>query len=292
VRIAVIGNCQSQPVSSCLERSGLVNVAATLDINQMDTEYWKHAEWAVTHDTLQLDYVLTQPLSLNWGNVATEKLRNIYGDRLLTMTNIFFEGLHPDSTDFGAFGERVESPLGDYHSRLGLIGYLRGLTVTETLSFYRKDIYRKMGYFDKYNESAENLKVRDKTIDIKFAETFFKIIPNEVALYSANHPTANIVLELCSAITQKLFGRSFNLPDTYFINVLAGSAIFPIYPEIAEYHGLPYRTDMIFYPIQGLGNLPLGLLVYLKKSFQMYDAVGRDKMLLSEYAQQLITLDI
>ena len=292
MKVAIIGNCQSQALANCFERSGLVTVSAVLDVNMGWTEEYKHAEWAVANKTLDLDYVLTQPISQNFPGIATTRLKEIYGDRLLTYTNIFFEGLHPDITYFGSFGERVASPLGDYHSRIALMAYFKDLSAEDAIGLYQHDIYEKLGYFRRFDESKAALEQRDQDIDIKFAANFFALMKREIPLYSVNHPTPPLVKALASQISKRICGEPIEIPSSFFSNSLVSSNVWPIYPEIGINARLDYSTPMLFWPQSGMGNPPLTLREFVQKSYESYNAIGKETLLQEGPAQQLKAVEI
>lgn len=166
LNIAILGNCQSTSLYHYFERSPFINVTALLDINCQDTHEFEVAKQKVLVER-NLDFVISQPLSQNFGELASDNLRKIYQDRFLGLTNIFFTGLHPDLSYFGSFGTRVESPLSDYHSKLALLAFAKQLSVEECLALYNHDIYEKMGYFQAFHNSKDELLKRDEGNEIR-----------------------------------------------------------------------------------------------------------------------------
>lgn len=83
INIAIIGNCQSTSLFHYFERSRDVNVIALLDINCQGTEKFELAKQKVLRCESEIDFVISQPLSGNFGELSSENLRSIYKDRFL-----------------------------------------------------------------------------------------------------------------------------------------------------------------------------------------------------------------
>lgn len=292
LKIAIVGNCQSTSLFHYFERSEYVHVNALLDVNYQGTESFENAKNKLLNECHLIDFVISQPIGDSFGEISSSNLKNIYKDRFLSLTNIYFTGLHPDLSYFGNFGTRVQSPLGDYHSKLALTAFAKQMSVQECLQLYNFDIYNKMGYLDSFKNSKYELLSRDESNDIKFAHRFFEITQQQISLYAVNHPTKQVIWELGAAISRKL---GIPVLDGYgfFIDSLVSSSIWPIYPEVAEFHGLPYGTPAYkFYPNINSGNRTLSLDEFVQLSFEEYNKVGYSRFMDIELAQVLKNISL
>ena len=161
---------------------------------------------------------------------------------------MYFTGYHPDLTYFGDRGVRLQSAMGDYNSRIALIGYIQGLSIEETLPLFNERNYEKLNYFDQFDTSKMELIRRDEANEVRFAEHFFEIAKNRLPLYTVNHPTANALAPLAEMVVEAT-GQKRPLIDVDMIkNPLVDGSIWPVYPEIATRLGLNYSGSTTFLP--------------------------------------------
>lgn len=287
INIAIIGNCQSTSLFHYFERNPQVNVSALLDVNCQGTEQFELAKQKVLSLEKEFDFIISQPLSESFSELSTNNLREIYGDRFLGLTNIFFAGLHPDLSYFGSFGMRIVSPLGDYHSKLALTAFAKQMSVEQCLELYNASIYEKMGYFQAFENSKSELLSRDEQNEIKFAQKFFDMTQKQLTLYAVNHPTREVIRELGCYISDFLDIAKEGDDYGFFYDNLITSTIWPVYQEIREYHNLKYQTPFLFYPHTQSGLRALSLDEFVRLSYGEYEKIGYDKFMEVELAQVL-----
>jgi hypothetical protein len=210
--------------------------------------------------------VLAIPLSDDFGPLSASKLRDTFADlAVYTIPNLHFAGLHPDLTYLGGLGRRVTGPVGDYHSKLAIFGYLKGMSVAEAEALFCDSAYSRLGYYDVYAQSLAELERRDQALDVPFAAELAQLLKEDLCFLSVNHPTGFLLSRFCDKAASRLEaeGISRKIPwprcPGVFINLLAQSAIFPIYPEIARFHALPYEGSYIFKP-PTIGDTPVTCL--------------------------------
>jgi hypothetical protein len=221
--------------------------------------------------------IITYNLSDAFGPLATERMRAEFPS-LLTTTNVFFDGLHPDITHIGGFQERVLSPLGNYHSRIVLFGFMTGRSAQECFRLFQSKIYEQAGYFSAYERSAAELVRRDEQGDIRFAEAFLDMVREVPVMLTINHPTISVFCRFSEIICRQLNIPYDAFPPEYFSNPLLQLAQWPIYAEIAEAAKLSYRTPMLFKPNEAAGSNYMGLREFVSASYKLYEALGRDAL--------------
>ncbi|WP_151711033.1 WcbI family polysaccharide biosynthesis putative acetyltransferase [Acinetobacter brisouii] len=138
-KIALIGNCQSTALSNFFKRVNGIEVVSLLDINCQGTPDFERDKYRLLNSN-DIDFVLSQPLSDSFNNLSSSFLREKFKDRFISYTNIFFTGLHPDLSYFGSFNQRINSPLGDYHSKLALTAFAKNMSITECLDLYCQEV--------------------------------------------------------------------------------------------------------------------------------------------------------
>jgi hypothetical protein len=266
--IIVIANCQAWLITQMLRSVPGISVVRNIDINTLGTEQYQagiEACLAAPSDTL----IVSHSLSDMFGALGTESLRKA-GKNVLTMTNVYFTGVHPDITYIGGFQGRVKSPTGDYHSKLVLASYLMGFSQADCAGFFRADIYEKAGYFAEFAKSSAELRRRDEKTDIKFAETFLRLVVQQPALMVVNHPTLSVADAQARSIIDHAGGNYIAFPPAFMHNTLAENAWWPVFPEIAEEHRLQYQTPLTF-KLPKVA-IPITLQEFIAGSYEAYEA--------------------
>jgi hypothetical protein len=209
---------------------------------------------------------------------------------VIRISNIFFSGFHPDQTYIGGLNQRVVGPLGDCHSKLAIHGFMRGLTVDETLSLFCSQSYSSLGYFDEFSVSLDTLTKRDDLVDVPVTRFLETKLRSDLCFYSFNHPTSAVFSVYAADVMQYLvlhgLARHSGFPADPSIGAesLAGSVIFPVYPEIAAHHGVPHIGSYTFKP-QSTWINPIDLKRFLTLEFEAFEGVGRETLALSHAAQ-------
>lgn len=290
IRIALIGNCQVSALASVLRRSCSVDCRLVLDVNgRGDARFADHV--LALHSKSDIDIALSQPISAEFDDISSMRLRNHFQSSFMGMTNIYFDGLHPDLSYFGSFGSRVASPLGDYHSKIALASYVQGMSIEHCLSRFSGKIYEKLGYLSRFELSAAELIARDEANELKFAAEFIQITKHVPTMLSVNHPTLQTTVALARLIEERIGGRPSSLSPEVCESPLPGSPVWPIYPEIAEHLRLPYETPFYFYPFTVSGR-PLNLEDFVRASYSLYEQHGRERLTAGGAADPFLDLDI
>lgn len=185
-------------------------------------------------------------LSDQFGAIATPALRSHFGSRLITFTNIHFSGLHPDITYIGAMGRRVTGFFGDYHSKIVLFCYATGRSAADCLQLFNGATYERLGFYGALAAAKDELLQRDTSCDVKFAPTFLEMLVNEPCLYTVNHPTGAVFLEISSHLARHSGLDYVNIDRINVQNHLSNNYSWPVYNEIAEHHALAYRSAPYF----------------------------------------------
>jgi hypothetical protein len=242
----VIANCHCLPLADAL----------SLTVTGSNTDFVDVTFANEPHMLAKIDALLSAEasgkvfsfnLSDQFGPIATPALRSHLGDRLVTFTNIHFNGLHPDITYIGTLGRRVTGFFGDYHSKIVLFSYVTGRSVSDCLQLFNSTTYGKLSFFDAFGTAKAELAHRDESCDVKFASTFFEMIVREPCLYTVNHPTGPVFLEIARQLAAHTGLNYIPVGNVNFQNHLSNNYIWPVYDEIAEYHDLAYRASPYFF---------------------------------------------
>lgn len=289
----VISNCQCQPIKHLMSLYSDSIVFDGFGVHLLPHENADQINSLVS-DIDKYDVVLAVPLSDHYGAISSENITNhVKSAKLARIANMYFSGLHPDLTYIGGLAERVDGPLGDYHSKIALLAYLRGYSLGETLKLYTEKVYEAIGYFEAATKSIENLKDREQKIDIQFSDILQNNYRESPTFFSVNHPTSLMFDLYCQKISAWLEDNmgikqsGWHRGPLFAMNHLAGSAIFPVYPEISKHLMLKYPGSYNFKPTTP-GDDPVttyNLQQMICQEFSAFDNVGRDNLKVSHQGQ-------
>jgi hypothetical protein len=242
----------------------------------------------------EYDLIVSILLSDEFPGMTASEIRGTFdGIPVVTISNIYFSGLHPDLTYIGGLAQRIVGPLIDYHSRLSLYGFLRGLSLEETRSLFCGETYRAVGYYDEYSASMTELRRRDEGVDVPVSAILEDLIQKAMCFFSVNHPTSAVLGPYCDTIVRFLeemgLGRHSGMPADSLMcaESLAGNAIFPIYPEVAEHHGMKAFGSYAF-KAPGSRINPMDLPTFLAAEFGVFERVGVEALSRTATAREIM----
>lgn len=131
MKIAIIANCQVQPLAKMLSSLGVIDEVVSIPVHLYGTQHFDMAvEKFKAYESNPEFVVLSFINGEKFGEFETVNLKNRI-QNLHTITNIHFSGLHPDITYLGDQAGRIESSLGDYHSKIILHSFLTNCSINE-----------------------------------------------------------------------------------------------------------------------------------------------------------------
>ena len=242
------------------------------------------------------ELVLTIPLGDDYFGLSTSRITETFsGLPVCLISNIYFSGLHPDLTYIGGLGQRIVGPLGDYHSKLAIFGFLKGVSIIDTMALFSERSYELLGYFTEYAKSMRTLEERDCIVDVPITHILDATLRSSLCFFSVNHPTSALLSAYCHEVARYLedndLGRCSEMPldPSMCGESLAGSAIFPIYTEITAHHGVLSFGSYAFKP-EGSRVNALDLFTFLTREFETFAEVGRDALARSHVGQEILAL--
>jgi len=291
-RAVVISNCQCLPLAAWLTVLSADTCFDFWGVHLIDSAQREVAIKDFVENARSLyDFILAIPLSDDYVDLSTGNIVQTFDPvPVVRISNIYFSGFHPDQTYIGGLSQRVSGPLGDAHSRLAIYGFMNGLTVDQTAAFFSIDSYSRLGYLDEFAKSLRTLVERDSQVDVPVSRFLKQRLRSALCFYSFNHPTPTVFSTYATDVMRHLtslgLARASGLPDDPSLcsESLAGSVIFPVYPEIATHHGAPHIGSYAFKP-DGAWVNPMTLRRFLKLEFEAFEAVGRETLGLSHAAQ-------
>lgn len=238
LKFAVLGNCQMGHVVRCLQ---------AMIGGEWPTNEWVNpnllGEMADGRKDLTAyfdahDKVFMQP----WIWKGMEDRYQHMQHKVVLYPDIHFQGYHPDLVyvSMGSTGALFTGPCGHYHSSIALLAWKAGLSAAETLELYRRDIFRRLGFFEFWKSSCAELRAESQAAGLSLDTLLDGWIERGCFMHSVNHPrlcvTADIVKQLLGRLgIETLPGDRIR----YVRDYLADSVVWPVYPEIGESLGIP-----------------------------------------------------
>jgi hypothetical protein len=262
-KILLLGNCQTDLLARLL--SHMSNCYVENIREDVLSDHNNHK--AILQKVKSANVVITQSLSdYRFGDLQTKYLKKFI-KKLIIIPSIYFSGLHPDLVYVGKMGNRYQSPIGDYHSAIGIAAFLEKVPPDQAIQLYRDlELFQSAGFHAEWQNSLNELKSRELLCDISISDYIENNIINKTLFYSSNHPAIELVVLLARRILMHL---GFNIGwNSFWRDEMQLNVIYPIWNPICEYHKLTYRSPEIFFLP---GGRELGLADYIGKAFKQYD---------------------
>lgn len=271
MKIGVIANCQAAPIARAIELVSSASTVLSLPVHLRGTAVFDkaHAEMSsLLSDPAAV--VFSFPLGEAQAELHTAMLRKRARARVITLTNIHFGGLHPDATYVGELDGRVASPLGDYHSRIAVAAFLAGLGSDACEALYSDETYERAGYFYEFEKAANELRARDRLVDVKLAEEFLGFVIARPSLYTLNHPVPWVFQWIAEKLCGFIGLESRGVPDEMLPNYLSGGAWWPIDDCIARFHKLGYQGCDRYRQPEARGGAFLTRQQFVRRCYGLY----------------------
>jgi hypothetical protein len=280
----IVGNCQIEGICKCLRAlhpGG--HVEACYFVNVLRD--FKNEDRLLAH-MRTFDFVIFQSFDNDFvGMLDTDMVRAAIPNAMI-LPSVLFSAFHPDivfatriDAEHGKQGDCLQSPLGDYQSALVIYGYLRGLTAEKTIALFSRDIYDVLGYTNMWAEAESFLIGEWRQHGWSIEGFYMRWVRRGVFMHSGNHPKLYVLADIARMIlarTQIAFED--HAVEECQIDALLTSAIWPVYPPIADAYGV--HGSMIFRRrIQcEFDNLFQTLPQFVSFSHEMLESVPRAEL--------------
>lgn len=293
----VISNCQCFPLACALTAMSADTVFDYWAVHLADGKDRAETIAAFVAGVKHTyDLVLTIPLSDQYLDLSTNRVRATFsGLPIVFISNIVFSGFHPDLCYIFEGNRVVQGALGDYHSRVALYGFLKGMDEKSTALLFSESVFEQIGYFEEYNKSLNELTRRDLVTDIPVTLLLQKMLQRCLCFYSTNHPTSAVFINYAKVIVQFLESKglcedSGLPPDPAFDEgSLIMSPVFPIYPPLAKRHHIGQFGSYTFKP-GGERKNPLSLERFLRQEFASLREIGIESLSRTVIARETMAL--
>lgn len=242
LKFAVLGNCQMGHVTRCLQ---------ALTGGEWPTNEWINFEIVVEMADGRRDLsayfdrhdkIFMQP----WIWKGLERRYQHMRHKVVLYPAIEFLAYHPDLVYIadGAPHKLLAGPGGHYNSSIALLAWKAGLSVADAIKLYRRDVYRRLGFFDFWESSCADLRAEGQAAGLPLDSLMQRWIERGCFMHSVNHPKLFVIADVITQLLERLEIRTLpGDPMRYVRDYLADSIVWPVYPEIGEGLGIAGGYD-------------------------------------------------
>lgn len=284
-KICFIGNCQTAFMSSLIKHHSLpvcqidlpVAYLANLADKEMFVSSYEEADIIVTR--LMSDRVQSF--------VSTSWLRENYGNKLVVIPNIYFNGFDPDLRRiYDASGKVIRGPLGDYSCNMIHFSYVNGWSQDSCAALLKRNDILEW-YPDSVAKSLAAQRARENSCDLRISDYIESMLQVKRLFYTFNHPTNDLLLELFHRLMSHIDisgSRQWSFDDNFLRSNALSYVIAPIHPAIQrryctmfETSGFEFRT---IFSADGAVIDPMNLPVYhstyelVSMFYKVYEEAG------------------
>lgn len=295
-RILVIGICQAAAIARAMRLllpDAAVNFISAFGAAKTFPRIADLIAEAQSYDVVFANTYL--PPFKDGGGIETLRAAS----NLILMPLIVFPAFHPDLVHIGeevvpGDGNLLVGPMGRSHSALALFGFRAGLTAEATQRLFTAAVYRRLGYFDGWNESVAFLRTLGQQAGHDLDADLARWTRRGCFMHANNHPKMYVAADLARSLLARAsipFGDC-DL-DAYLSDDFIRLGTWPVYPEIAEHYGVPGSSLFLTAEIAKAGrSQTLTLQTFIDRSFDRYRSTPRDRLVCARVAAWLSDAEI
>ncbi len=233
-RILVSSNCQAGGIAAALRTIFPEDDVAAMPMpDPQDNDAIAHLAQQLAFSDIWVSHV-DHGYLLNVPEVAA----NVVGKQIVKIPHISFDAFHPDLCYVrqASCGEIV---VPHYNSRIIVWAYRNGIDPNDVAGLFDEDVFDKLGYFNRWDESVRHLRWIFEMCELDFSRFFLRIKRLGNFMYSTNHPRAQVIVDLAKLVSLQM-GAPESIIDVEIdiVDALAHLDIWPVYPQIGDRLGV------------------------------------------------------
>ncbi len=277
-RVALIGNCQANPLARILKFLGPRIQVTRYPVQDLAPRFPAREDLFQELDRYDLVYSLPFGPGLH-PELDGLTLRDRLGERFRFYPMVEFNAFHPDCVYIRrrAPAEFVHSPIGDYHSAIALLGFTLGFPIERTLALYAGDVFERLGYFRFWKISEDVLLEQARAIGFPIEAIYRSWVRRSPFMHSLNHPRLFVMADVAATLMRHsgIDGLAHaRTVENYFPDETLFDPVWPIYPEIGEAMGIEgayvFKCGML--PADDRDGLFLSLPEFVERSNAIFCA--------------------
>jgi GSCFA family/Polysaccharide biosynthesis enzyme WcbI len=271
-RLTVLGNCQAPVLALCLRM--MLPDAEIHDV---------HLGVTSTETVAASDIVLLQT---EFAFLADDRavIPARQAERVRLWPTFYYSAFHPDLVYARAGDASLESPLHEYNSALVLYGWLRGLTIEQTVGLFREDVFDRLGYFDHAASADAHLADDFARAGLDGAALLGDLKRLAPFCHAVNHPTLAALARIASAVLDTTdLSASVRDVERFLADPLLSGPVWPVYPSVADRLDLTGSYD---FKTPGAPGRVLDLEGFVTGAFAQYARHDRAAIQVDRLASQ------
>jgi hypothetical protein len=189
-------------------------------VNSIRSEEAAYQIWGAIEAS---DVLVAQPLAARFGILCRDRLE-IAHPKVSFVPNIYYSGHHPDLTYVGSPGNRVQGPMGDYHSIVVIDGHLRGMTAQEIDRSYEEMLLDLVDPASLESASSTTFLQRGSEIGFPAAPILDLIKTSACSMFTVNHPGTEVLVEVAKVVLERM-QKSVSEPDWSWVTSVAFNSL-------------------------------------------------------------------
>jgi hypothetical protein len=211
MKVAIVGNCQARPLGRYLSLlKPEIEIVATPIVHLLK----EHERDDCLRSLEQADFIISQNIADSYpcSFIRTSLLKQQFGDKVNTILNLYFSGYTPDLLYIRhpTVGT-LRGPLGEYHSKTILDGWLLGIDPKQVVNWLSDPFYNQQEYAEQQSISLAELKDRELSVDIKITDFIQHNLLKQRLFFTFNHPCALVLTEYAQRILEYKIGERGDL---------------------------------------------------------------------------------
>lgn len=268
----LLGNCQSAPLADLLQAmTGDMSIRSFETTARFLTQL-REGALDVREVIEGADLIFVQMVGEvdQWIRQAAPRA----ADRIRWLPPINYSGFHPDCVYVQlADGSYLRGPMGEYHSSIALWAWRAGLTIDQTLSLFREEVYEELGFLDMHAGARRALVANGRRCDFPMAGLLDRWTDGGCFMHTINHPKVAVLADVAEALLAREGIDAIRQAGAWVEDRLVRWPVWPVYPGVAEPSGL--TGDYVFKLDRG--HLPasqpvltLSLEQFVQASFEAF----------------------
>lgn len=281
-KVTILGNCQAIQIKMALE--DIVVDLETIYIGSLVSTSAADLISTIERSNLVFSQNPLESLSDKSGIHA-----NDLAGKFVRVPSIVFNGYHPDCIYLPGVTARNSGLPTDYHSAIGIAGFLSGRSVEETARLYNAYIFSACGYFDAFERARIALEHHLKQCGVGLEGAVGRWSAGKPFMHTINHPHIAVIQDVILAVTNNIglsviSGQGKSLEDP-----LGAGMRWPVHPLVARRQGVPGETIFRFHP---QFNTPdASLECYLDMCFKYYRGRKHSDLKTNDVSNVMIHID-
>ncbi|CAM2782706.1 hypothetical protein PAT01_32120 [Pseudoalteromonas atlantica] len=272
-KVVVIANCQARAIDSILnELSDDIEVTKVGIVHILKS----HQEEEFVSYFEEADFIIAQIVHHSYPCefVRTDNLRSKYGDKVVSIVNLYYTGDTPYLSNLPKQYRLSEAPFSDYHFKVVFDSWFKGESVSEATSALKTQYLSKDNSVS--SSSIEELKLREKYADIKISD-FFQHKRTKRGFHTFNHPTNDVLVEYCTRILDYLevdYNRNITIKGEFLdqtVPFIESDKHKTVNNGVEYYYTTLELVSLFFYFYNSLEGIAVGKIYVPKVIVQYWD---------------------